>query len=201
MFILPTVKDHVSWETTKFSGRVTTVFSFCYSSTFFTVLLLVCFTTNYWSYQVTAVSHEAFDMLWGVIPHSTPKGNQKHSEYPETPGPACMATGKFWNSKPQVSVMWLVISWTDVLPQHLEAARFGLNFFQSLSVKFDRHLGSGAAKMPAKFQSDTIFITANLPTSRLRDILVVRCLTAYWIYAWAIQNSCCQLVMETFYLD
>ena len=38
-------------------------------------------------------------------------------------------------------------------------------------LRCDRHLGSSAAEMPAKFQSDTIIITSKLPVSRLYEIL------------------------------
>ena len=54
------------------------------------------------------------------------------------------------------------ISWS------LEAARFGFKLSQAL--KFDRHLGSCAADMHLKFQSDTIIITSNLPASILYEI-------------------------------
>ena len=37
--------------------------------------------------------------------------------------------------------------------------------------KFDRHLGSSAAEMPVKFQSDTTILTSNLAASRLEEIL------------------------------
>ena len=37
-------------------------------------------------------------------------------------------------------------------------------------MKFDRYIGSTAAGIPVKFQSDTIIITPNLAASRLREI-------------------------------
>ena len=38
-------------------------------------------------------------------------------------------------------------------------------------MKFDRYLGSNAAEVPVKFQSDTIIQTTNLTASRLHEIL------------------------------
>ena len=35
----------------------------------------------------------------------------------------------------------------------------------AIALKFDRQLGSGAVKIPVKFQSDTIIITYNLASS------------------------------------
>ena len=40
----------------------------------------------------------------------------------------------------------------------------------SVALKFGRHLGSSAAEMPVKFQSDMTIITSNLAASRLHDI-------------------------------
>ena len=39
-----------------------------------------------------------------------------------------------------------------------------------IARKFDRHLGSNAAEMPVKSQSNTIIITSNLAASRLHEI-------------------------------
>ena len=39
-----------------------------------------------------------------------------------------------------------------------------------IALKFNSHIGSSAAEMPAKFQSDTIIITPNLAASRLHEI-------------------------------
>ena len=39
------------------------------------------------------------------------------------------------------------------------------------AMKFDRHLGSAAAVLPVKFQSDWKSLNPNLPASRLREIL------------------------------
>ena len=61
---------------------------------------------------------------------------------------------------------------TDVLPQDLTMTRsheIRVSFFQ-IASKFDRHLDSTAAEMPAKCQSDMIITTLNLATSRLSDI-------------------------------
>ena len=41
----------------------------------------------------------------------------------------------------------------------------------SIALKFDRHLGSAAAEVPAKFQSDWESLNPNLAASRLREIL------------------------------
>ena len=54
------------------------------------------------------------------------------------------------------------ISWS------LEAARFGLNF--PIALKFGRYLGSAAAELSVKFQSDTTIATSNLAASRLHEI-------------------------------
>ena len=51
----------------------------------------------------------------------------------------------------------------------LEATRFGFRPFP-VALKFDWLLGSWAAEMPVKFQSDTIIITSNLAASRLHEI-------------------------------
>ena len=61
---------------------------------------------------------------------------------------------------------------TDVLPQDLAKSRSceirGWTF--PTVLKFDRHLGSSAAEVPVKFQSDTIIITSKLAPSRLHEI-------------------------------
>ena len=45
------------------------------------------------------------------------------------------------------------------------------SFTFPITLKFDRHLGSAAANIPVKCQSDTIIINFNLPASRLhRDL-------------------------------
>ena len=38
-------------------------------------------------------------------------------------------------------------------------------------MKFDRHIGSNAAEVPVKFQSDRTILDTNLATSRLNEIL------------------------------
>ena len=62
---------------------------------------------------------------------------------------------------------------TDVLPQDLVKSRsYEIRVYTfSITLKFDSHLSSNAAKMPVKFQSDTIIITYNLMASRLHEIL------------------------------
>ena len=40
-----------------------------------------------------------------------------------------------------------------------------------IALKFDRHLGSGAAEVPVKFQSDGTSLNPNLAASRIREIL------------------------------
>ena len=52
---------------------------------------------------------------------------------------------------------------TDVLPQDLVKSRRREIRVQTfpIALKFDRHLGSSAAKLPVKFQSD-VFITSDL---------------------------------------
>ena len=39
-----------------------------------------------------------------------------------------------------------------------------------IALKFDRHLGSSAAEMPVKFQSDTMIQNSHPAASRLREI-------------------------------
>ena len=40
----------------------------------------------------------------------------------------------------------------------------------SIALKFDRHLGSGAAEVPVKFQSNWRSLNTNLAVSSLREI-------------------------------
>ena len=40
-----------------------------------------------------------------------------------------------------------------------------------IALKFNRHLGSSAAELPVKFQSDGTSLNRNLAASRLREIL------------------------------
>ena len=56
------------------------------------------------------------------------------------------------------------------LNPNLEAARFGFRFFQSIDLKFDRHLGSSAAEIPVEFQSDTTIMISDLAASILHGI-------------------------------
>ena len=51
----------------------------------------------------------------------------------------------------------------------------------SIALKFDRHIGSSAAEMPVKFQSDMIIITSNLVASRLHEIWRIWQRTGTWI--------------------
>ena len=51
----------------------------------------------------------------------------------------------------------------------LEAARLFYN--DHIALKCDRHLGSAAAEMPVKFQSDWKSLNPNLATSSLHEIL------------------------------
>ena len=62
---------------------------------------------------------------------------------------------------------------TSVLPQDLVKSR-GRDirvWTIPIPLKFDRHIGSSAAEMPIKFQSDTNIITFNLAASILHEIL------------------------------
>ena len=45
------------------------------------------------------------------------------------------------------------------------------NLDYRIAMKFDRHIGSNAAEVPVKFQSDQTIINANLAASRLCEIL------------------------------
>ena len=40
-----------------------------------------------------------------------------------------------------------------------------------IALKFDRHIGSTAAEVPVKFQSDQTFLNTNFAASRLNEIL------------------------------
>ena len=57
---------------------------------------------------------------------------------------------------------------TDALPQDLVKSRSReiRVYTFPIALKFERHLGSSAAEMPIKFQSDTIIITPTLMASR-----------------------------------
>ena len=80
----------------------------------------------------------------------------------------------------KVSVSWINkhthththIKRTAVLPQYLtksQSRKIRVQIFP-IGPIFERNLGSTAAEMPVKFQSDTIIITLNLAASRLREI-------------------------------
>ena len=61
---------------------------------------------------------------------------------------------------------------TDVLPQDLMKSRsreIRVDTFP-IALKFDRQLGSSAAEMPVKFQSDKIIMTSNPAVSRFHEI-------------------------------
>ena len=51
------------------------------------------------------------------------------------------------------------------ISRSIEDARFGFGIF-SITLEFDRRLGSNAAEMPVKFESDTIIITSSHAGSR-----------------------------------
>ena len=55
------------------------------------------------------------------------------------------------------------ISW------NLEAARLDGRCNGRIALKFDRHLGSSVAEVPAKFQSDWKSLNPNLAASRLHS--------------------------------
>ena len=61
----------------------------------------------------------------------------------------------------------------DVFPQDLVRTRSHeidtLNF--RIALKFDRHIGSTAAEVPVKFESDTTIPNTNLAASRFYEIL------------------------------
>ena len=52
-----------------------------------------------------------------------------------------------------------------------------------IRLKFDRHLGSTAAEVPVKFQSDWKSLNLNLMASETSRDLAARRLTVYWIEA------------------
>ena len=57
------------------------------------------------------------------------------------------------------------------LPTHICVTRPQWVKTFPIALKFDRHLDSSAAEMPAKFQSDMIIITSNFAASRYHEIL------------------------------
>ena len=61
----------------------------------------------------------------------------------------------------------------DVLPPNLAMSRSRVIGCcnNRIALKFDRHLGSGAAEVPVKFQSDWKSSSVNLVASRLCEIL------------------------------
>ena len=61
----------------------------------------------------------------------------------------------------------------DVLPPNLVKSRsreIGC-YNDRFALKVNRHLGSGAAEVPVKFQNDGTSLNPNLAASRLREIL------------------------------
>ena len=62
---------------------------------------------------------------------------------------------------------------TDVLPPNIVKSRSREIdcYHDRIVLKFDRHLGSAAADMPVKFQSDWNSLNPNLAASRLHEIL------------------------------
>ena len=66
-----------------------------------------------------------------------------------------------------------VVTGTAVLPPNLVKSRtreIGC-YNDRIALKFDRHLGSGAAEVPVKFQIVWKSLNPNLAASRLREIL------------------------------
>ena len=50
-----------------------------------------------------------------------------------------------------------------------------------IALKFDRHIGSTAAKVPVKFQSDRTILNTNLAASRLYEILLYTMDCCNWV--------------------
>ena len=97
---------------------------------------------------------------------------------------------------PKLSSWPLSTKRTDVLPQYLVKSRsrkIGVQTF-AIALQFDRHLGSSAAEMPVKFQSNTIIMTSNL-CPLLETLLVC--------YHSNAQPSCpaTQLNLDTLYFN
>ena len=69
-------------------------------------------------------------------------------------------TGPLFTKRADVLLQDLMKSWSREIRVYTFA----------IALKPDRHLGSTAAEMPAKFQRDVIIITSNLAASRLRKI-------------------------------
>ena len=61
-----------------------------------------------------------------------------------------------------------------------------------IALRFDRHLGSTAAEVPAKFQLDRTIVNTNLSASRLCEILHNK--TSYRILFLSFLLICCVLV-------
>ena len=62
---------------------------------------------------------------------------------------------------------------TDVLPPNFvmyQSREIGC-YNDRIALKYDRHLGSAAAGMPAKFQNDRKSLNLNLVVTRLHEIL------------------------------
>ena len=64
--------------------------------------------------------------------------------------------------------------WTGVLPQDLVKywSRENRVYTFSIALKFYRHIGSSAAEMPVKLESDTIVLTSNFAASTSWDLAV-----------------------------
>ena len=65
-----------------------------------------------------------------------------------------------------VSIWWVVM---DLRPNKRLNKIVSLNY--SIALQFDRHIGSTAAEMPVKFQSDRTILNTNLAAMRVCDIL------------------------------
>ena len=65
-------------------------------------------------------------------------------------------------------------------------------------MKFDRHIGSKAAEVPVKFQSDRTILNTNLAASRLYEILRKDVFSDIETGPWSLYYLY-QLLQKTFY--
>ena len=68
---------------------------------------------------------------------------------------------------PRLNIRKDVFSWDLVKSRSHEIGTLNCR----IALKFDRHIGSTAAEVPVKFQSDRIILNTNLAASRLNEIL------------------------------
>ena len=77
------------------------------------------------------------------------------------------AGGTPWRTGPRFNIRWYVLSEDLVKSRSREigSSSYGI------ALQFDRHFGSPAAELPAKFQSDRTILNTNLAASKLCEFL------------------------------